>query len=337
MIFRRSEVMTVAAFLVVLVVAGTGGYMVIEGWSLADAFYMTVITITAVGYHEVHPLSAVGREWTVVMLAGGITALGMWFAVVTASMVRLDIHNTYRKRKTMKRIAGLEGHIIICGGGTMGRQLLHELASVQRDCVFIERDEQAVAELTKLDSGVLVVQDDATDDDVLTRAGITAASGLVTCLSADTDNLYICLSARHLNPDLVVVARADGEQTVAKMYRAGANHVVSPNRTGAVWVASLLVNPTTASFLEVTAKGHHTPRHIEHATVGANSEVAGLTLREADIPNRIGLVVVAIRSGDQDATKTSFNPTADTRIHVGDDLIVLGSDDQLVRLRAYVG
>ncbi len=336
MAFRRSEIATVGASVLALVAIGTVGYMAIEGWSLADAFYMTVITITAVGYHEVHPLSAVGREWTVLMLAGGITALGMWFAVVTASMVRLDIRNTYWKRKTMKRIGRLKGHAVVCGGGNMGRQLLHELAAARRDCVFVERSDRAVAALRKLDPDVLVVQGDATDDEALQRAGIASAASLVTCLSADTDNLFICLSARHLNPDLVLVARAEGEQTVAKLYRAGADHVVSPNVTGAVWVASLLVNPTTASFLEVTAKGHHTPRHVEHATVGADSAVAGMTLREADIPNRTGLVVVAVRSGGGDASRTAFNPKADTRLRVGDDLIVLGDDDQVAQLRRYV-
>ena len=334
--FRRSEVTMVAGYFVVLIAIGTVGYTIVEGWNLADAFYMTVITITAVGYHEVHPLSEIGREWTVFMLVGGLTGLGMWFALVTASMVRMDIHNTYKRRRTMKKLNRIEDHVIVCGGGKMGQQLLHELGVAKKECVFIERYDEAIYALRKINPDVLIIDDDATDDEVLKRAGIERAVGLVTCLSADTDNLFLCLSARHLNPKLVVVARAEGEQTIAKMYRAGADHVVSPNVTGAVWVASVLVHSSVASFLEVTTKGHHMSRYIDQATIGRGSKLAGLTLGDARIPNKTGLIVIAIRKDGQGDKEATFNPNATTRIDAGDDLIVLGDESQIEKLRAYV-
>ena len=337
MIFRRSQVLLVGAYLLFLVIVGTVGYHWIEGWSWADSFYMTVITITAVGYHEVHPLTAAGRYWTTFMLAGGLTGLGMWFALVTASLVRMDLGNQYRKRRTTKGIARLRDHVIVCGAGRMGRQVVHELRDARQDFVLIERDQAAIRSLRELTPDALVVEEDATRDRALREAGIERAKGLVCCLSADADNLYVCVSARHLNPDLVLIVRAEGKAAVEKMYRAGATHVVSPNVSGAVWVASLLVRPAVASFLDVTAPGSHLSRHIDHATVGSASRVAGKTLAEAAIPTETGLVVLAVRQEGRPHDDVLLNPPAETRLQAGDDVIVLGDEDQVRRLREYVG
>lgn len=337
MIFRGSQVLMVGWYLLALTAVGTVGYHWIEGWNWADSFYMTIITITAVGYHEVYPLSQTGRYWTMFLLAGGLTGLGMWFAVVTASLVRMDLGNQYRKRKTMKGIARMKDHVIVCGGGRMGRQITHELRDARQDFVLIERDEDAIRSLRGLSTDALIVEDDATKDRALREAGIERAKGLVSCLSADADNLYVCLSARHLNPDLIVVARAEGKPAIDKMYRAGATHVVSPNVSGAVWVASLLVRPSVASFLDMTAPGSHLTRHIDHATVGGTSQVAGLSLAEARIPQETGLVVIAIRKDGLDHDDVLLNPPADTTLRPGDDVIVMGDDEQIKTLRNYVG
>ena len=337
MTFRGSQVLMVGAYLLVLTMVGTIGYHWIEGWDWADSFYMTVITITAVGYHEVYPLSQAGRYWTTFMLAGGLTGLGMWFALVTASLVRMDLRNQYKKRKTMKGLARMKNHVIVCGGGRMGLQVIHELRDARQDFVLIERDADAIRSLRGLSADALVVEDDATKDRVLREAGIDRAKGLVSCLSADADNLYVCLSARHLNPDLVVIARAEGKPAIKKMYQAGATHVVSPNVSGAVWVASLLVRPSVASFLDITAPGSHLSRHIDHATVGSGSAVAGKTLAEARIPAETGLVVLAIRKEGRAHDDVLLNPTADTRLEASDDVIVLGDVEQVERLRKYVG
>ena len=162
-------------------------------------------------------------------------------------------------------------HVIICGGGNMGQQIMRELAGADKACVVIERHADAIESLREINPDAAIVEEDATRDRVLREAGIGRATALVTCLSADTDNLFVCLSARDLNARLVIVARAEGKSTTAKMYRAGADHVVSPNRTGAVWVASVLVRPSVASFMDLSEKGRHLSRHIDQATVGVGS------------------------------------------------------------------
>ena len=336
MIFRRSQVLTIVAYFLVLIAAGTVGYVQIEGWNWADAFYMTVITITAVGYHEVHPLTEAGRHWTMFMLVGGLTGLGMWFALVTASMVRMDFRNTYKRRRTMKKLKHIKDHVIVCGGGRMGQQIMEELHSADTGYVLIEQQPEAIDTLRRARNDALIIEGDATEDRVLKEAAIEKAMGLVACLSDDTDNLFICLSARHLNRKLVVVARAEDKSSMAKMYRAGADHVVSPSVTGAVWVASVLVRPSLATFLDLATPGTGLPRHLEQARVGADSELAGATLAQARIPRETGLVVIAVRKEGQSHDEMNFNPDASTRIDAGDDLIVLGDDDQIRQLRAYV-
>ena len=337
MIFRGSQVAMVVAYFVVLVVVGTVGYELIEGWSRADSFYMTIITITAVGYHEVHPLSETGRIFTVFMLVGGLTGLGAWFALITASIVRMDLRNIYRRRRTMKKAGRMKDHVIICGGGNMGQQIMRELGGAETPCVVIESEGDAIDSLREINPDAVIIEDDATRDRVLREAGIGRALGLVACLSTDTDNLFVCLSARDLSDRLVIVARAEGKSTTAKMYRAGADHVVSPNKTGAVWVASVLVRPSVASFMDTSEKGRHLSRHIDQATVGPDSKVVGRTLGEARVQDRTGLLVIAIHKHGQPYEEATFNPDASTRLEAGDDLIVLGDDRQVERLRAYVG
>lgn len=335
MIFRRSQVILVLAFIVVLNVAGAAGYRWIEGWSWDDALYMTVITTTAVGFHEVHPLTSAGRTWTTLVLGGGLIGLGMWFALVTAAMVRMDLGNN-EKRKTMKRIKRMRDHVIVCGAGRMGLQIVHELKHAGQDFVVVERDEEAAESLRKASPQVLILPDDATKDRALSEAGVERAKGLVSCLSEDADNLYVCLTAQHLNPDLTVIVRAEGKPAIDKMYRAGATHVVSPNVTGAIWVASVLVRPSVAALLSVTAPGRNVSRRIDHATVGANSALAGKTLADARIPDATGLVVIAIRKDGRAHDEVDFNPDAATELGAGDDVIVLGDGEQVGKLRAYL-
>ena len=335
--FRGSQVALVVAFVGFLIVVGTVGYAWIEGWNWADSFYMTIITITAVGYHEVHPLSETGRIFTVFILVGGLTALGAWFALITASLVRMDLRNTYRRRRTMKMAGRMKDHVIICGGGNMGQQIMRELDGAGKPCVVVESDPDAIGSLREISPDAVIISEDATRDRVLDEAGIARAGGLVACLSADTDNLFVCLSARALNSNLDIVARAEGRSTTAKMYRAGANHVVSPNQTGAVWVASLLVRPSVASLMDLSEKGRHLSRHIDQATVGPNSKVVGRTLGEARVLDRTGLLVIAIHKHGQPYEEATFNPDSSVRLEAGDDLIVLGDDAQMQRLRAYVG
>jgi len=326
----------ILAFLLVLVTVGTTGYMLIEGWSPGDALYMTVITLTAVGYQEVRPLGAAGRDFTMLLLVGGITWMAVWFAGLTSAIVELDLQDALRRRRSMKEIAHMKDHVIVCGAGRTGRQVAQELETMTSRFVVIEIDPARIEKLREFVPHVHVVEGDATHDQVLIDAGVLRANGLITCLSTDTDNLFVCLSARDLAARLTIVARAYEEETTDKLYRAGADQVVSPNVSGAIRMASVLLRPSVVSFLDIVTRSPDLALRMEQATVGPDSEVDGKTLLQAGIPQRTGLIIIAVRKTTADPNDFRFNPAADTRLEAGDDVIVLGTEDQIAKLRRYV-
>jgi voltage-gated potassium channel len=323
-------------FFITLAVIGTIGYQVIEGWSPGDAMYMTVITLTAVGYNEVRPLTETGRTFTMLLLGGGLTWMGLWFALITSFIVELDLGNVLRRRRIMREIGRMSGHVIVCGAGRTGRQVVEELEQLGEPWVVIENDKERIGDLMALIPDAYVIDGDATHDQTLIEAGIEEANGLVTCLSGDTDNLFVCLSSRDLNPELTIVARAYEESTMDKLYRAGASHVVSPNVSGAIRMASVLLRPSVVSFLDIATRSSTLALRMEQTTLGDDSPLAGKTLAEARIPQETGLIVIAVRksAGVDDFV---FNPVANTRLEPGDELIVLGEEEQIAHLREYAG
>ncbi len=329
-----------ALFFVSLLLVGTLGYMGIEAWSAGDSLYMTIITLTAVGYEEVHPLSPTGRIFTSLILAGGITGMGLWFAFLTSFIVELDLANVVRNRKMKKEIGKMKNHIIVCGAGRTGKQVVEELLTAGESFVVIERDRKMVEEMRELLPELLVIEGDATVDHFLEEAGIQEARGLISCLSADTDNLFVCLSARDLRKDIEIVARAYEEETVPKLYRAGANHVVSPNASGAIRMASFMLRPSVVSFLDVATRSPDLTLRLEQETVMASSPMAGQTLMDARIPQNTGLIVIALRKknpeGAEEEYSYVYNPVANTRLEPEDIMIVLGSPEQIQKLRKFV-
>lgn len=329
-----------ALFFGLILLVGTLGYVRIEGWSWDDALYMTVITLTAVGYDEVHPLSVPGRAFTSLILFGGITGLGLWFAFLTSFIVELDLTNVFRRRRTLKEIKKMKNHVIVCGAGRTGRQVAEELLMAGEAFVVVERDPEKVKELQSLLPDLVIVEGDATVDHFLEEAGIREARGLVACLSADTDNLFVCLTARDLRADIQIVARAYGEETVPKLYRAGADHVVSPNASGAIRMASFMLRPVVVSFLDIATRSPDLTLRMEQAIVSASSPYAGRTLLDAQIPQNTGLIVIGIRKtgaeGASGEPSYVFNPQAGTRLDPGDVLIVLGKPEQIDQLRKFV-
>ena len=329
-----------AVFFVAIVLTGTVGYRWIEGWSWWDSAYMTVITLTAVGYEEVHPLSQPGRAFTSFILFGGITGLGLWFAFLTSFIVELDLDNVFRRRRTLKAIKKMRNHVIICGAGRTGDQVVEELLMAGEPFVVIERDPEKAKRLQETLAELLVIEGDATLDHTLEEAGIEKARGLIACLSADTDNLFLCVSARHQNKDLEIVARAYEEQTVPKLYRAGANHVVSPNASGAIRMASYMLRPVVVSFLDVATRSPDLTLRMEQETVQESSPHAGKPLSDIRLPQYTGLIVIGIRKknppGSEEDFTYVFNPQADTNLDPGDIMIVLGKPDQIEKLRNFV-
>ena len=228
-----------AIFFVILTLVGTVGYVWIEEAAIFDAFYMAVITLTAVGFTEHVPLSDQGRAFTAGLLTLGVTAMGIWFALITSFIVELDLKDVLRRRKMETALEQLKDHVILCGSGRTGRQVMEELLISGQAFVVIERDPARVQWIYDQYPGVLVVTGDATLDHNLVEAGVAKASGLLACLSADTDNVFVSLSARHLKEDLNIVARALEDDSIDKLYRAGANHVVSPNVSGAIRMTAM--------------------------------------------------------------------------------------------------
>lgn len=333
-LFLRRALAAITVF-ALLTVFGSLAYMRVEGASLADGIYMTVITLTAVGYQEVFPLSAEGRALTMGILLTGITWMGTWFALITSFLIELDLKNVLRSRRMTRKIESLENHVIVCGAGRTGRRVVDELERSGAPWVVIERAESHIGELRGTHPEGLCIQGDATHDDTLTAAGLPRARGLISCLSADTDNLFVCLSARALSPGLPIVARASEKETMDKLYRAGATHVVSPILSGGTRMASVLLRPSVVSFLDIATRSSELSLRMEQMPA-RSAAVVGKTLADARIPQETGLIVIAVRK-DDDAGGFLFNPVSETRIDEGDDLIVLGTDDQIEALRGYLG
>lgn len=323
-----------AAGALTLFVIGTMGFLSIEEYDLSDAFYMTVITLSAVGYEEVHDLRTGGRILASFLILGGLTLLGVWFALVTSAIVEMDLAHVFLIRRNMKKIENLKDHYIVCGAGRTGRQVARELEAAAKPYVIIEKDASRAEALREEFPDVLTVVADATTDQALVQARIGAAAGLVTCLSADTDNLFVCLSARDLQPGLTIVARAYNEQTLQKLFVAGANHVVSPNLTGGMRMAAMLLQPQVVSFLDVAMRSEDLDLRLEEVHVPVGSPFEDQTLAELRIPTKTGLIVIAARHADAPGREGPwvYNPGPEHRILAGDILIVMGKEEQIDRL-----
>jgi voltage-gated potassium channel len=324
------------AYFGVTVLLGMVGYRLIEGWDWFSAFYMSVTTISSVGFMEVEPLSVVGRGFTVVLIVFAVTGLGIWWGLTTALIVELDLAGLLRRRRTMKKIAELKDHFIVCGGGRMGRVVTEELYTAGKPFVLVERDRAQVAAIQAQYPDALLINDDATKEHTLTVAGVEKASGLAACLTEDGDNLMLCLTARGMCPDLTIVARAAFQESLDKLRRAGADHVMSPIVTGGLRIASMLLRPSVVSYLDVATTGaDEMALRLEETTIPASSSLVGSSLAEAKIPQRTGLIVMALHHGGRSGPAT-HNPGPETVLQTGDVLIVLGRQDQIQGLREYV-
>jgi voltage-gated potassium channel len=331
--FRHRFALTAVYFLCVFAI-GSVGYIIIEGWNWFEALYMSVTTITSVGYMEVRPLTPAGRTFSMVLIALGISGLGIWWALTTALIVELDLGGVLRRRRIMRSIANLKQHFIVCGVGRMGRVVVTELEQAGHPYVVIERDPARIAVVLDSYPETLIVEGDATRELTLKGARVETASGLAACLPEDADNLLVCMGAREINSNLTTVARAYNEESVEKLRRAGAEHVISPNQTGGIRMAFSLLRPHVVSFLDCVISDAGIEFRLEQATLPEDSHLVGQTLAEAKIPQQTGLVVIGLRRAGQLGAPI-FNPGPETRLQAGDVMIVLGGSEQVQRLRSY--
>jgi voltage-gated potassium channel len=312
-----------------LLVGGTVGYRLIEGWTLPDALYMTVITITTVGFLEVHPLSAAGRLFTMGLALCGVFSAFYAAAEFIRAVVTGEIRDALGRQRMESRLEKLRGHLVICGFGRMGRLVAEEFSSAGLDFVVIDR-EAKVLEGFALPGGISLVGE-ATADDVLRRAGVERARALVTAAASDADNLFITLSARLISEKLFIVARAEGEAADLKLRKAGANRVVSPYNIGGHRVAQAVLRPNAMDFIELATRSEHLELQIEEIVVGGGSPLSGCTVKASPIRSELGIIIVAIK---KPSAKMAFNPSGDSLLETGDVLITLGHRQQLDRLES---
>jgi voltage-gated potassium channel len=311
---------------------GTAGYMYIEEWNILDSFWMVVITLTTVGFGEIHPLSTHGRIWTLAILAVGMGVIVASASMVTSFVVEGQLQEILRRRKMRKSIGSMKNHSVICGAGKTGHYVINEMRQMKVPFVVIEGDHAKVESLRK--EGVNVVQGDATHEEALLEAGVSRARRLITCLTDDRDNLFVIISARSLNPDMRIVSRYVDEKSGPKLKKAGADDVISPNAIGGLRMASVALRPAVVSFLDIMLRSAKGTLRVEEATVGAGSRMAGRTLAEARIPDQTGMLVVAIRDA---RGEYHFNPPAQTRLDAGLTLIIMGDVEGVKKVKALAG
>ncbi|MBS1232891.1 MAG: TrkA family potassium uptake protein [Nitrospirae bacterium] len=320
----RKRLVAAAGMICLVILFGTTGYIVIEEWGFWDSFYMTVITLTTVGYREIHELSLQGQIFTVILLIGGVGTVLYALSAGAKILLEGELQEIYGRKRVEKKLSELNGHFIVCGYGRMGKVITRELEHEKLAFVVIEKNDVILDADQKEE--FIIVQGDATNDDLLKRVGIEKAQCLISVLPTDAENLYVVLSARGLNPKLLIVARAGEEGSEQKLLRAGADRVVSPYHIGGLRIAHAVLKPAVVDFIEFATKSGNIDLQMEEINVQENSGLAGHNLDQCGIGRELGIIIVAIK---QSNGEMKFNPTFRTVINPGDTLIAVGETSKL--------
>jgi voltage-gated potassium channel len=326
------------AAIVVVVFGGGVGYYLIGGgkWHFGECLYMTVITVTTVGYAEVlegMDKMEYARAFTVVLLIFGTGSIVFFASTITAFIVEGDLRNVLFASKLRKRIKRMKDHVIVCGAGSTGQSVIEELVKTGVSVLAIDKNETELKEIAskypKADYSYII--GDATDDDIMAQTNLANARGLVAALSSDKDNLYLTVSARQTNPAARIVARCAEQSHVDKIKRSGADAVVSPNHIGGMRLASELLRPSVVQFLDEMLRDRRAAYRIEEVVLGDRAGELGTTLRDARVRERFGMTVLAVRG--KAASTWTYNPDANEKLGAGTTLVVLGSPEQVAALR----
>jgi voltage-gated potassium channel len=313
--------------LFLMIVMGTAGYMIVEGWNLMDSLYMTIITVATVGYGEIHQVSQAGRLYTMALIVVGVGFFIYAAGKVIQFMVEGQIRALFGRRRLDRKIKHLKNHYLVCGYGRIGRVLCQRLSRKPLDLVVIEKD-PALTPLLEEDRFLYVIGD-ATEEMVLQQAGIERATGLIAVLATDADNVFLVLTARQLSPKLHITARAGEEASKAKLWAAGANSVESPYEMGATSMAQRIIRPTVTNFLELALAQSRQDIQMEEIPVNEHSYLKDVVLKDSGIRQKYNLILIAIKKPDGSML---FNPSFETRIQAGDTVIAVGEPANLQRL-----
>lgn len=321
------KIRTAVSLLLVTVGIGTLGYHFIEGMTFFDSLYMTMITISTVGFQEIRPLSIPGRALTLFVIATGITLAGYTLGTLLRMFIEGELKKSFGRRIVEKKISQLKDHFIICGYGRIGKLIVQELAAHNMPFVVIENDPASVEELEA--ERHLFLPLDATSDETLVAAGIDSARGIVTAVRSDADNVFITLTARGLNPDIFILARASEEKSEMKMKRAGASRVVSPYLIGGKRMAQVLIKPTVVDFIDIAIQESSLGLRMEEAIVRKGSDMVGKNLIESNLRKNYGVIIVLIKKNNGEMV---FNPLPSEVLEEGDVIVVLGKKDDMERM-----
>ncbi len=312
---------------ILLIIAGTFGYVLIEGWPWLDALYMTMITLSTVGYGEVHTVSSAGRIYTIFLVFFGVGFTLFVAGAVMQFVVDGRLRVFLGRRRLDHQISQLRHHYIVCGYGRIGRVLCKKLRRKTIDIVVIEKDAELIP--TMEEDGVLYLSGNAAEEAILQKAGIQHAKMLVSVLATDTDNVFLVLTARQLNPNLYIIARAGREESVLKLQAAGANKVESPYYMGAARMANSILRPTVTDFLDSAFAHKRKDIQMEELPVSASSSLVNLMLKDSGIRPSYNCIIIAIKTAKGEMV---FNPSFENTINDGDTLIAVGEVENLDRL-----
>ena len=315
--------------LIGIVAFGTCGYYWVEHMPFFEAFYMTIITISTVGYAEIVPLSQAGRVLTIIIIILGITVGAYTIGLLVRAFVEGELAKIVGRKIVQKQISSLKNHFIVCGFGRIGRIMCSELAADNIDFVVIEQDPATREDIEN--QRYLCIEMDATSEEALLAAGIMKAKGIATAVNSDANNVFITMTAKSLRPDIFVLARASKEKNEDKLLRAGASRVVSPYMIGARRMAQMLKKPTVVDFIDIAMMGSHLGLMMEEANIGPNSNLIGKNLIDSQLRKDFGVIIVAIKkiSGDM-----IFNPIPSETLEAGDVIVVIGKHEDLQRMNA---
>jgi len=325
----RNRISLVLILLALVVLSGCIGFHYLEGWPWFDAFYMTLTTMTTVGYGEIHPLSHAGRVFNSFLIVGSVIAGGFTIATFTQALLEFEFGKVFGRRRMEREIAKLKGHYIICGAGRVGRTVARELLTRGQSCIFIERDANRAQ--WAINEKIPVIVGNASSEENLKQAHIDRAQGFVAAVSSDAENLYIVLTARGFRSDLKIIARASEEEATSKLLRAGASQVISPYYFVGHRIAQLLLRPNVLDFIDAAFGTERLDVEISEVEIHPKSALVGKTLADALIREQAGVIILGLKPADG---AMLFNPAPDTPIRPNDNLIVIGADPQIKKLEA---
>jgi voltage-gated potassium channel len=326
---RPTRLVVAACAVLLVVVLGTLGYYFTEHWSLFDSLYMTIVTITTIGYSEERPISTAGRAFTMVLVLTGVTTFFYAGSELLGAIVGGEIRRLLGRQRMERALQHMTGHMVICGFGRMGRLVSKEFAAIGVPVVVVEKNAELLEDFEI--AHAVPLHGDATSDEVLERAGVARARAVIALVASDADNLFITMSARFLNEKIFIVARAEEEGAQRKLLRAGANRVISPYVIGGQRVAQAVLRPAVVDFIELATRSEHLALQIEETQIAAGSSLAGISLGESGVRQTLEIIILALKKPDG---KMVFAPSPDVALEPGDILITVGSREQLDRLEA---